>query len=85
MPQTVELPDDLADALTDEASRLGLSLPDYAVRLLTSARPAVALVHSGADLVAFWRSEGLVGSRPDIVDSQLEARRIREQAQRRGA
>jgi hypothetical protein len=85
MPQTVELPDDLADALTDEASRLGLSLPDYAVRLLTSARPSAAAVRSGADLVAFWRTEGLVGSRPDIVDSQSEARRLRDQAQRRGA
>ncbi|HUG93015.1 MAG TPA: hypothetical protein VML55_19400 [Planctomycetaceae bacterium] len=85
MPQTVELPDDLADALTDEASRLGLSLPDYAVRLLTSARPPAAAIHSGAALVAFWQAEGLVGNRPDIVDSQAEARRLREQAQRRGA
>jgi len=85
MPRTVELPDDLADALTDEASRLGLSLPDYTVRLLTSVRPAVAAVQSGADLVAFWRAEGLVGSRPHIADSQAEARRLRDQAQRRGA
>lgn len=85
MPRTVELPDDLADALTTEASRLGLSLPAYAVRLLASARPSVASVHNGADLVAFWRAEGLVGSRPDIADSQAEARRLREQAQRRGA
>lgn len=85
MPQTVELPDDLADALTDEASRLGLSLPDYAVHLLRSARPSAASVRSGADLVAFWRAEGLVGSRPDIADSQSEAHRLREQAQHRGA
>lgn len=85
MPLTVELPDDLADALTEEASRLGMSLPDYALRLLASARPSAATIHSGADLVAFWRAEGLVGSRPDIADSQTEARRLREQAQRRGA
>ena len=85
MPQTVELPDVLADALTDEASRLGLSLPDYAVRLLTSARPLAVSVRSGADLVAFWRAEGVVGSRPDIADSPSEARRLRDQAQRRGA
>ncbi len=84
MPQTVELPDDLADALTDEASRLGWSLPDYAVRLLTTVRPSPA-VRSGADLVAFWRAEGLVAGRPDIADSQSEARRLREQAQRRRA
>lgn len=85
MPQTVELPDDLADALTDEASRLGLSLPDYAIRLLTSARPAASPIHTGADLVAFWRAEGLAGSRTDVADSQAQARRLREQAQRRGA
>lgn len=85
MPQTIELPDDLADALTDEASRLGLSLPDYAVRLLTSARPSSTSLRSGADLVAFWQAEGLAGSRPDIADSQSEARRLRDQAQRRGA
>lgn len=85
MPQTVELPDDLADALADEAARLGLSLPDYAVRLLTSARPGAAPVRSGAELVAFWRAEGLVGSRPEVADSQAHARQLREQAQRRGA
>lgn len=85
MAQIVELPDDLADALTHEASRLGLSLPDYAVRLLTSARPSVASIHSGADLVSFWRAEGLAGSRPDLGDSQTEARRLRGQAQHRRA
>lgn len=42
-------------------------------------------VRSGADLVAFWRAEGLIGSRPDITDSQTHARQLREQAQRRGA
>jgi hypothetical protein len=85
MPKTVELPDDLADALADEAARVGLSLSDYAVCLLTSARASAASVRSGAGLVAFWRAEGLVGSRPDIADSQTEARRLRDQAQRRGA
>ncbi len=83
MSQTVELPDDLAQALTDEASRLGISLSDYAVRLLASACPSADSVRSGADLVAFWRSEGLVGSRPDIANASNEARGLREQAQRR--
>lgn len=85
MPQTVELPDDLADALTAEAARLGLSLPDYAVRLLESARPSATAVRNGTDLVAFWQAEGLVGTRSDIADSPAEARRLRELAQRRGA
>ncbi len=84
MPQTVELPDDLAAALTDEAARLGMSLPDYAIQLLTSARPSSASVRNGSALVAFWQAEGLIGTRPDITDSQAHARQLREQAQRRG-
>jgi hypothetical protein len=83
MPQTIDLPDELADALTDEASRLGMSLPDYAVHLLASARPSPTSIHTGADLLAYWQAEGLVGSRPDIADSQTYARDLREQAQRR--
>jgi len=83
MSQIVELPDDLADALTDEASRLGLSLPEYAVQLLAAARPSASTVRSGADLVAFWQAAGLVGSRPEIADSQSVARRLRDQAQYR--
>ena len=80
MPRTVELPDDLATSLSDEASRLGLSLPDYTIRLLTSSHPVATAVRSGADLVAFWHDEGLVGSRPDIADSQIQARLLRENA-----
>lgn len=85
MPWTVELPDELANALTVEATRLGLSLPDYTVRLLTSARPSPELIQRGSDLVDYWRAEGLIGSRPDVADSSSEARRLRDQAQRRGA
>ncbi|HVL13377.1 MAG TPA: hypothetical protein VM529_12490 [Gemmata sp.] len=83
MPLTVELPDELAEALTDEASRAGMSLPDYAIHLLTTARPAVA-VRTGAELVAFWQAEGLVGTRPELPDSPELARQLRDEAQRRG-
>jgi hypothetical protein len=86
MPRSVELPDELADVLTDEASRLGLSLPEYAVRLLASvpsAHPATTSVRTGADLVGFWQVQNLIGTRPDIADSQAQARCLREQAQHR--
>jgi hypothetical protein len=85
MPLTVELPDDLAAALTDEAARLGLSLPEYAARLLAAARPAAHPPKTGRDLVAYWRAEGLIGTRPDITDSPAHARQLREEAQRRGS
>lgn len=35
----------------------------------------------GRDIVDYWQAEGLVGSRPDITDSQAHARDLREQAQ----
>lgn len=84
MPQTIELPDELADALTDEASRAGMSLPDYAVHILSAVRPPVTAVRTGADLVAFWQAQGLLGPRAGDADSPEEARRLRDQAQRRG-
>ena len=85
MSLTVELPDELADALADEAARLGMSVPDYAVRLLSTAHSSAMKLQNGADLIAYWKAEGLIGTRTDIADSQVEARRLRDQAQRRGA
>jgi hypothetical protein len=82
MSRTIDLPDDLADALAGEASRLGLSLPEYAAGLLAAARPLPTSIQNGSDLVAFWRAEGLVGSRPDLADDPDYARQLREQAQR---
>ncbi len=38
---------------------------------------------TGADLVAYWEREGLVGTRTDIKDSAKEARAIRQTAERR--
>ncbi len=52
MSQPIEFRKNLADALTAEGSRVGLSLADYAVR-------------NGLELVAFWRTEGVIGCRPD--------------------
>ena len=84
MGLTLELPPELATALSDEASRRGVSLPEYAVSLLAESHPGGATLQNGADLVAYWQREGVIGSRPDIVDSQAHARMLREQAQSRG-
>ncbi|MGH7202058.1 MAG: hypothetical protein ACREJB_15750 [Planctomycetaceae bacterium] len=83
MSLTLDLPAELADALAAEAARLGLSLPDYAVRLLAAARPLSEDVHSGAELVAYWQAAGVVGSRPDLTDSPAHARSLRQRAARR--
>lgn len=85
MSLTIELPDELAAALTDDAARAGMSLPDYATHLLTAARPIAPPARSPAELVAYWCAEGLIGDRPDIPENVPEyARQLREQAERRG-
>ena len=83
MTLTLEIPDELETELIREADRLGLSLPEYALQLLQGRQASSTLPKSGADLVAYWRNEGLIGTRPEISDSQAHARRLREQAERR--
>ena len=87
MSITLDLPGDLERLLEAEAARLGLPVAEYAVRLLaetraTDERPEIA---TGADLVAFWEREGVIGSRPDIIDPAGHARRLRAEAERRHA
>ncbi len=38
---------------------------------------------TGAELVAYWQSEGVINSRPDITDSQAYTRKLRHEAQTR--
>jgi predicted nucleic acid-binding protein len=83
MTLTLELPQDLERRLTTEASRLGLPLEKYALRLLGESPQAEPRPTTGAELVAYWRREGVIGSRPDIADSQAHARTIRHRAERR--
>ena len=83
MTLTLDLPKDLEHRLTAEATRLGLPIEQYALRLLGDVPKADRQPANGAELVAFWRREGLIGSRPDIEDSQAHARRIRHRAERR--
>jgi hypothetical protein len=83
MSLVLDLPPELETELVAEASRSGLPVPEYVVRILVAGRIPDALPRTGSDLVAYWQSEGLVGSRPDIRDSLEHARAIRGQAERR--
>jgi hypothetical protein len=80
---TLELPKALERRLTAEAVRLGLSVEQYALRLLGEAPKTGTLPVNGAELVAYWRREGVIGSRPEINDSQAHGRKIRRQAEKR--
>lgn len=83
MTISLDLPQKLVDELSDEAARRGLSLSEYAFQILSTERKKRAPLTTGADLVAYWRSEGLVGTRPEIEDSQAFARELRRAAEKR--
>ena len=79
----LDLPQELESELAIEATRLGLSLTEYVLRLLSTRSIVGQLPTTGAELVAYWQREGVIGARPDITDSQAHARQIRHQAERR--
>lgn len=83
MTLTLELPPDLEEELSEEAERLGLSLPEYALRVLATGRTLESMPRTGVELVSYWQREGLIGSRPDIEDAQRHAREIRARAEKR--
>ena len=84
MNLVIDLPPQLENALATEATQLGLPLPEYVVRVLRARQETAPAPRNGAELVAYWESEGVIGMRPDIEDSQAHARVLREQAKRRG-
>ena len=83
MSVTLDIPEGLGSELTIEAQRVGLPLSDYVVTLLATGRTAGSLPKTGAELVAYWQEQGVIGSRPDIADSQAHARDVRKQAEQR--
>jgi len=83
MTLTLDLPKELESELTAEAARLGLPLPEYARRLLAAGRAPGVAPMTGAELLAYWQREEVIGSRPDIADSQEYARAIRRKAEKR--
>jgi hypothetical protein len=83
MSITLDVPEALVGELTVEARRAGLPLNDYVATLLVAARTASSLPRTGADLVEYWREQGVIGSRPDISDSHNHAEEIRRRAEQR--
>jgi hypothetical protein len=83
MSITPDLPRELEMELSAEASRLRLSLSEYLVRILAAGRLHGSRPETGASLVDYWKSEGLIGSRPEVSDARGLARELRRQAERR--
>ena len=83
MSITLDLPQELESELATEATQLGLPLSEYVLRLLSTRSLVGPSPTNGAELVAYWQREGVIGTRPDIMDSQVHARQLRHKAERR--
>jgi hypothetical protein len=83
MTITLNLPKKLEKELSAEAARMGLPLPDYVLKILSEARAATRHLQTGAEIMAYWEREGLVGYRSDVKDSAKHARKLRKQAEKR--
>jgi hypothetical protein len=81
MSVTLDLPIEIETELSAEAARLGLPLREYILRLLSGTLKINNKPRTGAELVEYWRNEGLIGTRSDIADSQARAREIRSRAE----
>lgn len=80
---SLELPSELENELSTEASQIKLPLTEYILRVL-SFRPLLQNPpETGLELVAYWESIGVTNSRPDITDSQDHARRLRHEVETR--
>ncbi|NJN59834.1 MAG: hypothetical protein HC879_21285 [Leptolyngbyaceae cyanobacterium SL_5_9] len=80
---TLDLPSELEDELSLEAAQLKLPLTEYILRVLLFRPFLQNLPKTGAELVSYWESSGVINSRPDITDSQEYARRLRHEAETR--
>lgn len=79
----LDLPPELESQLSTEALRLNLLLSEYILRVLSIGQVLSNPPKTAAELVAYWQSEAVINSRPDITDSQVYARNLRHQAQTR--
>ena len=71
------------------ASLWGAVFADVGVALLAILnasrvlRASSSLPQNGAELVVYWRDRGVIGTRPDLLDSQEHSRELRRQAKSR--
>ena len=82
MSLVLDLPSELESKLASEARRLGVPLSEYVMRVLSEGAEHPK-VRTGAELLRYWQSEGVVGARADVSDSQSHARLLRQEAEQR--
>jgi hypothetical protein len=60
MTITLDLPQELEQELSVEAEKISLSLPEYILQLLAIRKFLEGQLRTGAELVSYWQSEGLI-------------------------
>lgn len=83
MNLTLDIPSELETELAAEAERLRLPLAEYVLRVLAVGRLPNPTPRTGAEVVAYWEREGLLGTRTDITDPVEHARALRKKAEKR--
>ncbi|MEH2466985.1 hypothetical protein [Nostoc sp.] len=83
MSINLDLPPELENELFTKNSWLNLTLSEYILRVLSIKQVIANPPKTGDELVAYWQSEGVINSRPNITDSQAHTRKLRHEAQTR--
>ena len=96
MTLTLELTSEQEKQLRSEAQRQGIDTRTYALALLTQRGAATEHADSEetselplpgsltpSEIVAYWEKKGVLKPRPDLPDSPVYARQLREEAQNR--
>jgi putative addiction module component (TIGR02574 family) len=84
--QRLELIGLLWDSIPDSAAVLPLlewQRRELERRLAAAGQFPNPMPSTGAEVVAYWEREGLLGTRPDITDPSGHARALREKAEKR--
>jgi hypothetical protein len=79
---TLDLPSELENELSLEASQLKLPLKEYVLRVLLFRPFLQNQPNTGAELVSYWENSGVINSHP-VTDSQEYARRLRRETETR--
>lgn len=81
MTFTLDLPSDLENELSLQASQLKLPLQEYILRVLLFRPFLQDQPKTGTELVSYWENSGVINSRPDIINSQKYALRLRRETE----
>jgi len=69
MSINLDLPPELENQLTTEASQLNLPLSEYILQVLSIRQVSTHPPKNGAEVVGSWQRKEVTNLRPDITDS----------------